>query len=87
MTKIFDDVPARMSLEDDKKVNEVLPQFDNEMWFLSILDSKQVVAVQLAYTYAKMNWPDVAGAEYKTIYTLSELLRQIDVEIETDDND
>lgn len=87
MTKIFDDVPARMSLEDDKKVNEVLPQFDNEMWFLSLLDSKQVVSVQLAYTYAKMNWPDAAGAEYKTIYTLSELLRQIDVEIATDGND
>ena len=87
MTKIIDDVPARMSLEDDKKVNEVLPQFDNEMWFLSILDSKQVVAVQLAYTYAKMGWPDVAGAEYKALYTLSEILRQIDVEIETDGND
>ena len=87
MTKIFDDVPARMSLEDDKKANEPLPQFDNEMWFLSLLDSKQVVSVQLAYTYAKMGWPDVAGAEYKALYTLSEILRQIDVEIETDDND
>ena len=84
---MMDNVPARMSLEDDKRANEVLPQFDNEMWFLSILDSKQVVAVQLAYTYAKMNWPDVAGAEYKALYTLSEILRQIDVEIETDDND
>ena len=85
MTKVFDDVPARMSLEDDKK--KPLPQFDNEMWFLSLLDSKQVVSVQLAYTYAKMNWPDVAGAEYKALYTLSEILRQIDVEIETDGND
>ena len=84
---MMDNVPARMSLEDDKRANEVLPQFDNEMWFLSILDSKQVVAVQLAYTYAKMNWPDVAGAEYKALYTLSEILRQTDVEIETDDND
>ena len=84
---MMDNVPARMSLEDDKRANEVLPQFDNEMWFLSILDSKQVVAVQLAYTYAKMGWPDVAGAEYKALYTLSEILRQIDVEIETDDND
>ena len=84
---MMDNVPARMSLEDDKRANEVLPQFDNEMWFLSILDSKQVVAVQLAYTYAKINWPDVAGAEYKALYTLSEILRQIDVEIETDDND
>ena len=84
---MMDNVPARMSLEDDKRANEVLPQFDNEMWFLSILDSKQVVAVQLAYTYAKMGWPDVAGAEYKALYTLSEILRQIDVEIETDGND
>ena len=87
MTRLFDNVPARMSLEDEKKQEPVLPQFDNEMWFLSILDSKQVVAVQLAYTYAKMNWPDVAGAEYKALYTLSEILRQIDVEIETDGND
>ena len=87
MTRITDDVPARMSLEDDKKTNEPLPQFDNEMWFLSLLDSKQVVSVQLAYTYSKMGWPDVAGAEYKALYTLSEILRQIDVEIETDDND
>ena len=85
---IADDVPARMSLEDEKKQEPILPQFDNEMWFLSILPEREQAAVKLAYEYAKLGQPGLPNHLYlKVIHTLSELLRQIDVEIETNGND
>lgn len=81
---------ARMPKEDaaEKPVNDYLPQFDDELWFLSVLDERQQAAVAMAYKYAEMGQHGLPDHLYlKVIYTLSELLRQVDVEIETDGQD
>jgi hypothetical protein len=77
---------ARMPKEDEKPANDYLPQFDGDMWFLPVLDDRQKAAVAMAYRYAEMGQPGLPSHLYlKVIYTLSELLRQTDVEIETDE--
>ena len=80
---------ARMPLQDEKKPEtDYLPQFDTELWFLGVLDERQKAAVQLAYEYAKMGQPGLPDHLYlKVIYTLSELLRQVDVELVEDGTD
>lgn len=95
MTLDFDVLPlaedgsyARMPKEEPKQATDYLPQFDNDMWFLAVLDERQQSAVAMAYKYAEMGQPGLPDHLYlKVIYTLAELLRQIDVELETDGTD
>lgn len=79
---------ARMPKEEPKQANDYLPQFDDELWFLSVLGEREQAAVAMAYKYAEMGQPGLPDHLYlKVIYTMSELLRQIDVEVETDGQD
>ena len=80
---------ARMPKEDAPKPEDnYLPQFDNELWFLGVLGEREKAAVELAYYYTKMGSPGLPNHLYlKVIYTLSELLRQVDVELAEDGND
>lgn len=95
MTLDFDVLPlaedgsyARMPKEEPKQAADYLPQFDSDMWFLAVLDERQQAAVAMAYKYAEMGQPGLPDHLYlKVIYTLAELLRQIDVELETDGTD
>lgn len=74
---------ARMPKEDEKPANDYLPQFDGDLWFLSVLAEREQAAVAMAYKYAEMGQPGLPDHLYlKVIYTLSELLRQVDVELE-----
>lgn len=74
---------ARMPKEDEKPANDYLPQFDGDLWFLPVLDEREKAAVAMAYEYAKLGQPGLPDHLYlKVIYTLSELLRQVDVELE-----
>jgi hypothetical protein len=76
---------ARMPKEDaaKKPTNDYLSQFDGDMWFLPVLDELEKAAVAMAYEYAKLGQPGLPSHLYlKVIYTLSELLRQVDVELE-----
>lgn len=82
-----DGIPARMMLRDEKQEPVSLPQFDNEMWFLSLLDGREQAAVKLAYEYAKLGQPGLPNHLYlKVIHILSELLRQVDVELEDNED-
>lgn len=79
---------ARMPLKDEKPETDYLSQFDNDLWFLGVLDERQKAAVEMAYHYTKIGSPGLPNHLYlKTIYTLSELLRQIDVELVKDGTD
>lgn len=94
MTLDFDVLPlaedgsyARMPKEEPKQTTDYLPQFDSDMWFLAVLDERQQSAVAMAYEYTKLGQPGLPDHLYlKVIYTLAELLRQIDVELEVNDN-
>lgn len=78
---------ARMPKEEPKQVNDYLPQFDSELWFLPVLAEREQAAVAMAYHYAEMGQPGLPSHLYlKVIHTLSELLRQVDVELEVNDN-
>jgi hypothetical protein len=82
------DVPARMSLEEAKPITDHLSQFEADMWFLAVFPDREQAAIRLAYDYAKMGQPGLPSHLYlKVIHTLSELLRQVDVELVDDGQD
>ena len=79
----MNDVPARMVPEEKKPVFESL--FDSDMWFLSVLEEREQAAVKLAYEYARMGQPGLPNHMYlKVIHRLSEILRQVPVELVED---
>jgi len=82
----IDSIPPSRMMPDEKPAIQ-LPQFDNEMWFLQILSEREQAAVKLAYEYAKMGSPGLPNHMYLTvIHTLSELLQQVNVELENGDD-